>query len=210
MTDIEVRPEAPGERAAVLDVVRRAFGAEDPAEGDGIATLVATMGAEAETLGTVSLVAVADGAVVGHVGLTRGWVDAPERLVAVPVLSPLSVLPERQGRGVGAALLEAAVAYAERTGAPLVVLEGAPALYARHGYVAADSIGLERPSDRIPRPACQVRLLTAYDASLTGRIVYPDVFWRFDAVGLRGESLAMVEAALADREAGAGRDGGTA
>ncbi|QIK66742.1 N-acetyltransferase [Nocardioides sp. HDW12B] len=210
MTELETRPEAPGEQAAVLDVVRRAFGAEDPAEGEAIAALVATMHAEAETLGAVSLVAVADGTVVGHVGLTRGWVDAPERLVAVPVLSPLSVLPERQGQGIGAALLEAAAAYADRTGAPLVVLEGAPDLYARHGYVAADSVGLERPSDRIPRPACQVRLLTAYDATLTGRIVYPDVFWRFDAVGLRGETLAMVEAALADREAGDGHDGGTA
>lgn len=90
------------------------------------------------------------------------------------------------------------------------MLEGAPGLYARHGYVAADSVGLERPSDRIPRPACQVRLLTAYDDSLTGRVVYPDVFWRFDAVGLRGATLAMVEAALADREPGDGRDGGPA
>ena len=210
MSEPEIRPEAPGEQDAVLDVVRQAFGAEDVAEGETVAALVAAMHAEAETLGTVSLVAVADGAVVGHVGLTRGWVDAPDRLVAVPVLSPLSVLPERQGQGIGSALLTAAASYADETGAPLIVLEGAPGLYARHGYVAADSLGLERPSDRIPRPACQVRPLTSYDDALTGRIVYPDVFWRFDAVGLRGETLAMVEAALADRATGAEAEGGTA
>lgn len=210
MSDLEIRPEGPGEQDAVLDVVRQAFGAEDAAEGENVAALVAAMHAEADALGTVSLVAVADGAVVGHVGLTRGWVDALDRLVAVPVLSPLSVLPERQGRGVGSALLTAAASYADETGAPLIVLEGAPGLYARHGYVAADSLGLQRPSDRIPGPACQVRPLTAYDDALTGRIVYPDVFWRFDAVGLRGETLAMVEAALADRATSARDDGGTA
>jgi putative acetyltransferase len=43
---------------------------------------------------------------------------------------------------------------------------------------------------RIPGAAFQVVLLAAYDAGVTGALVYPDVFWRHDAVGLRGEALA--------------------
>ena len=43
---------------------------------------------------------------------------------------------------------------------------------------------------RIPGPAFQVAVLE--DRGTTGRLVYPDVFWRHDAVGLRGEVLAQL------------------
>ena len=46
-----------------------------------------------------SLVAEADGRVVGHVGLSLAWVDARPALVDVLVLSPRSVLPAHPGRG---------------------------------------------------------------------------------------------------------------
>jgi putative acetyltransferase len=45
-------------------------------------------------------VAVQDGTVVGHVPATRGWLDAPHALVEVLVLSPLSVCPDWQRRGI--------------------------------------------------------------------------------------------------------------
>ena len=198
-----IRLETPADRDAALHVVRRAFGAADPEEARKVAALVEAMQAEAETLGYAGLVAVVDGVVVGHAGLTRGWVDAPVELVEIRVLSPLSVLPERQGGGVGTALLDAAADQAAAADAPVLLLEGDPGYYGRHGFVAAGSVGLLRPSDRIPEPACQVRLLPGHRPSLAGRLVYPDVFWRFDAVGLRGERLARVVAALRD-EGGAG------
>ncbi len=125
------------------------------------------------------------GDVVGHVALARGWLDADRRLVELLVLSPLSVRPDRQRRGIGQQLVEAAVAEAERVGSPLVLLEGDPTYYRRLGFEPADRHGLERPSVRIPAPACQVRLLSAHEPWMTGRLVYPDVFWRVDAVGLR-------------------------
>jgi putative acetyltransferase len=51
------------------------------------------------------LVAEDDGTVVGHVQLSRSWVDTRERLVDVLVLSPLPVHPDAQGRGLGTALV---------------------------------------------------------------------------------------------------------
>jgi putative acetyltransferase len=201
--DMTVRPETPGDRDASLHVVRRAFGAADPEEAAKVAALLEALHDEAATLAYTGLVAVVGDAVVGHAGLTRGWVDAVDELVEIRVLSPLAVLPEHQGVGVGAALLEAAADQAGAAGAPVLLLEGDPGYYGRHGYVAAGSVGLLRPSDRIPAAACQVRLLPGHHRSLTGRLVYPDVFWRFDAVGLRGEMLARVEEALRD-EGGAG------
>lgn len=133
-----------------------------------------------------SLVATLPEGVVGHVALSRGWLDAPERLVEVLVLSPLSVLPSHQRQGVGTALLEAAAEQADSLGAPAVFLEGDPTYYTgRAGFGPAVPVGFTAPSERIPDPAFQVRLLAAHEPWMRGRLVYPEAFWATDSVGLR-------------------------
>ena len=144
----------------------------------------------------VELLAEDDDGVQGYVALSRAWLDARERLVDVLVLSPLGVRPARQGGGVGTALLAAAVEAGGATGAPLVFLEGAPGFYGSRGWEPASAHALESPSARIPEPACQVVLLPGHEPWMTGRLVYPDVWWRLDLVGLRDPELAAVEAAL--------------
>ncbi len=47
MSEVEIRPEGPGEQGAVLDVVRHAFGAEDAAEAGCQADRATGTGAEA-------------------------------------------------------------------------------------------------------------------------------------------------------------------
>lgn len=124
--------------------------------------------------------------IVGHTMLTRCWVDAEDEALTIPVLSPLAVHPDHAGRGVGKALVAYALSQAESAGAFGVVLEGDPAYYGPLGFEAAEPWGLLRPSPRIPRPAFQWVRFRAHRPWMRGRVVYPDVFWRFDAVGLRG------------------------
>ncbi|MGL5929211.1 MAG: GNAT family N-acetyltransferase [Dermatophilaceae bacterium] len=178
---VVIREHRAGELEAVREVTRRAFGAD----GTHVADLVAALQADDAYTGR-SWVAESGGEVVGHTMLTRGWVDAPERLLTVPVLSPLSVAPTHQGRGLGGSLVQHALADAQARGEWGVVLEGAPAYYGRFGFVAAERHGLLRPSERIPRAAFQVVLFAAHEPWMRGRVVYPDRFWAFDAVGLRG------------------------
>ena len=183
---VNVGPAAPAETPAVLAVVRAAFGDE----GDVVAGLVRALLEESGTPAALRASLVArepGGAVAGHVALTRGWLDAERRLVEVLVLSPLSVRPDLQRRGIGRSLVEAAVAEAEQRGYPLVLLEGDPAYYGRLGFEPATRHDMTPPSVRIPGPACQVRLLPAYESWMTGALVYPDVFWRLDLVGLRSQ-----------------------
>ncbi|NHA66947.1 GNAT family N-acetyltransferase [Phycicoccus flavus] len=172
------------ERASVLDVVDRAFDADAPGEGARVRALTeALLGSDAHV--GLSLVAEQDGRVVGHTLLTRGWVDAPRRLVEVLVLSPLSVEPGFQGRGTGSALVRAALVAAEAAGAPAVFLEGSPGYYGRLGFGPGAAHGFGRPSVRIPEPAFQVALLATHEPWMTGALVYADPFWAHDCVGLR-------------------------
>ncbi len=85
--------------------------------------------------------------VVGHVGLSGAWVDARRELVGVWVLSPLSVVPERQGSGIGTALTAVAVETARGSGAPALFLEGSPAYYGARGFARADRFGFLPAAD---------------------------------------------------------------
>ena len=134
-----------------------------------------------------------DGAVVGHAQLNRSWVDARRALVDVLVLSPLSVDPGHQRRGIGTALLAAAVGAAEAVASPALFLEGSPAFYGARGFGPAGDHGFLRPSARIPGPAFQVALTDAHEEWMTGALVYCDAFWALDCVGLRDPLLAELE-----------------
>ena len=92
-----IRPQRPDDAPAVHALLLEAF-ADEPE----VAGLEAALDERADSTG---FVADAGGEVLGHVRLTRGWVDAPEALVPVLVLSPLSVRPDHHGQGIGRALV---------------------------------------------------------------------------------------------------------
>jgi putative acetyltransferase len=173
------RLERPEEEGEIRDVVRAAFGPEE-----GVERIVDDLRRSDAWVG-LSFVAEYEGRLVGHVSFTRSLLDAPNRLVEVLVLSPLSVRPARQGRGIGSALVRYALRELEERSEPLVFLEGSPAYYARFGFVPGTDLGFRRPSRRIPRAAFQVVRLPAYEEWMTGTLVYHRVWWDHDAVGLR-------------------------
>lgn len=189
--DAVIRPETPHDADAVRAVHLAAF-PDEPV----VADLPARLRERVAPLECLGVVAEVDGAVAGHVQLSHGWVDARERLVDIYVLAPLGIHPDHQRIGLGGALVRAALDAAAAAGVPYVVLEGDPGYYRRHGFVPGVELGLRRPSLRIPTPASQAVALPAREAWMTGTIVYAEVFWAHDAVGLRDPSLAEYEHAL--------------
>jgi putative acetyltransferase len=127
-----VREERPEDRDRSLEVERAAFG------GDVEAEIVAAVRDEA---GSFALVAEEHGTPVGHVQLSRAWVGAD----AVLALGPIAVVPDRQGHGIGRALMEAAAEEASRRGEIAVILLGDARLYPRFGYLPASDFGLRNP-----------------------------------------------------------------
>jgi putative acetyltransferase len=182
--DAVIRRQSPDDAAGVRAVIRDAF-----ATHPEVVDLEQALGARTDSAGYVALVGER---VVGQVRLTRGWVDAEPRLVEILVLSPLSVASDWQGRGFGRALLARAKHEAADAGAPAVFLEGDPAYYRPLGWLPASDLGVTPPSSRIPGPASLAVRLPAWEPWMRGRLVYPDTFWTFDCVGLRGDRLAQV------------------
>lgn len=133
----------------------------------------------------LSLVAEQHDTIVGSVTFTVGLLDAPARLVSVQILSPLAVTPALRRRGIGAALIKRGLEVLSAREVPAVFLEGDPGYYSQVGFVAATPLHFRKPSLRIPDEAFQVMTLPAYQPWMSGTLIYPDVFWRHDVVGLR-------------------------
>lgn len=126
-----------------------------------------------------ALVATDEGRVVGFVLVTDSVVTAadgrPGRAGRVATLSPLAVAPDRQGEGIGSALVEAVVARCAADSEPCVILEGDPRFYRRLGFEPAAPHGLALPLPEWASPeAGQVRVLAG--PVPTGRVTYADAF----------------------------------
>ena len=72
-------------------------------------------------------------------------------------LAPVAVLPPHQGRGIGTALIREALVGADARPEPFTLVVGAPALYARFGFVPGAAFGIHAPHD-VAGDAFQVRV----------------------------------------------------
>ncbi|MEM7470400.1 MAG: N-acetyltransferase [Pseudomonadota bacterium] len=178
---MQITVESQTDFDAIAQLHVAAFGADEP-----IPKLVASLRDLDAPLVTQGFVARDEnGEVSGHIMISHGWLDAPDRMRDIYVLSPLGVHPTRQGTGIGTALVAHAIKSAAQSPAPLLFLEGNPAFYGPRGFVAATSLGLRAPSLRIPEKAFQACCLPAYEPGLSGSLVYRDLWWALDCVGLR-------------------------
>jgi putative acetyltransferase len=83
---------------------------------------------------SVSLVAVADGMIMGHVAMSPVTISSGVRNWFG--LGPISVLPQRQRRGVGSLLMHEALRRLRESDAAGCVLLGDPRYYSRFGFKA--------------------------------------------------------------------------
>lgn len=113
-----IRPEARQDQDLISALLTQAFGGEDEAR------LVKNLRDQADL--SHSLVADAQGTIIGHVALSPIRAERPAF-----ALAPISVLPKAQGLGIGSALVRAAL---ELVPDAIVVVLGDPAYYTRFGF----------------------------------------------------------------------------
>lgn len=161
-----IRPAGPQDSDVIRMIYLAAF--ETPLEADLVEQLVADDDAE------ISLVAEEDGAVVGHILFSRMRVEADGRRVDALGLAPVAVIPERQRRGIGSALIEAGLREAEAAGAEIVFLVGEPEYYRRFGFDAATAKPFASP---YAGPYFQAKLLrNDFRLPESGRAEYAPAF----------------------------------
>lgn len=172
-----IRREKPSDISAISDVHAAAF-AVTPEGRNGPepreAKLVDELRAGPDWLEKLSLVAVVDGVVVGHVCCSRGRLDGGLSALG---LGPLGLLPEHQGRGGGKALMHAVLGAAVALDEPLVLLLGSPDYYRQFGFVRSTELGIQPPDESWGGNFMARRLLDS-GAGLSGRFSYTGAFDR--------------------------------
>jgi predicted N-acetyltransferase YhbS len=131
----DIRAERPGDLDAIRGVTTAAFAGAAHSSGTEAAIVDAVRKAGALT---ISLVAVEGQEIVGHVAFSAVTIDA--RPGAWFGLGPVSVRPDRQGAGIGTALIESGLARLRATGAEGCVVLGDPRYYARFGFLCEPAL----------------------------------------------------------------------
>jgi len=138
-----VRDEKTGDETVVREVIAEAF-KPVPYSGQTEAAIYDAL-REAGAM-IVSLVAEEDGEIVGHIAFSHVTIgDAGEGWLGV---GPVAVRPDKQGRGVGRALVEAGLARARSLGVAGAVLVGEPAFYGRFGFAGRPGLTHEGVPDQ--------------------------------------------------------------
>ena len=136
---IIVRAEKTEDREAIHRINEFAFG--QPSEANLVDAL------RANAIPFISLVAVVDDQVVGHISFSPVTVESDKGSFAAIGLAPMSVLPEYQNQGIGSTLVREGLAECKRRGHDIVVVLGHPNYYPRFGFVTASLKGLRSEYD---------------------------------------------------------------
>ena len=133
-SELTIRPEQPDDFDAIHQLVRDAFGR------DVEAVVVRKLRASAAYVPQLALVAIENGAVVGHIMITTlDYESDAGKRVGTTILAPLAVRPDRQKRGVGSLLSREALGCARAAGFRSMILVGHPTYYPRFGFRPAST-----------------------------------------------------------------------
>ena len=171
---LDIREADPSDEAAILALVCTAFG---EAEGGEIADLVVDLCRDPTAQPALSLVAVSDKQIVGHILFTKVRLEGPRPDTASSILCPLSVHPAQQNHGVGGRLIEEGLSRLRTDGTALVFVLGHPGYYPRFGFTPAGARGFEAPYPILPANA-EAWMVQALEpttlAEASGRVVCAD------------------------------------
>lgn len=132
---LTIRPETPEDIDFIRDVNEEAFGEKEEA------VLVEKL--RSRQAATLSLVAVCEGNIVGHILFSPVTIESANQSFTAVGLGPMAVLPLYQKRGIGSQLVRAGLEECRHLGHEIVVVLGHPDYYPRFGFVLARPKGID-------------------------------------------------------------------
>jgi len=143
-----IREEQTGDTKQIWIVNHRAFGRTEEAD------LVNKL--RQSCTNRISLVAVSNGQIGGHILFTPVTIQAKERIITGMGLAPMAVLPESQHQGIGSQLVKAGLQVVKKAKYPFVIVLGHPTYYPRFGFVPASRYGIKSEYENIPDEAFMI------------------------------------------------------
>lgn len=165
-----IRQEQPADYSMVYQIIKEAFAYAEHSNGKE-QDLVVRLRESKAFIPELSLVAVEDSRIVGHILFTKAFVNDVEVLA----LAPLSVLPEYQNRGIGLSLIKQGHIIALRLGYEYSVVLGHSKYYPKAGYVPASWYGIKAPFDVSDENFMAIKLINEAKG-IEGIIQYDEAF----------------------------------
>jgi putative acetyltransferase len=166
-----IRREQPDDLGVTRELHDAAFGVPAGEEHSLQTCILDALRADGDVLPDLTFVAALRGEVVGHVVCSRARMGEGPSVG----LGPVAVRPDRQGEGIGSALVAAVLVTADQQHEPSVVLLGDPGWYAHFGFepAAAHAVASPRPW---PDGHFQLKRLQAWRPGLAGPFRYAAAF----------------------------------
>ena len=126
--------------------------------------------------GLLSLVAVQDDQIVGHIMFSPVRIEG-QMTVDGMGLAPMAVLPELQHQGIGLRLVQAGIEILKSRSSPFIIVLGHPEYYPRFGFEPASHRGVRSQWEGVPDEAFMILVLNAEAMSgVQGVARYRDEF----------------------------------
>ena len=155
---LTVRLEIPGDVEPIRYVNEQAFGQNAEAE------LIDKL--RKRGVLTISLVAIQDGEIVGHILFSPVTVESEYSSFEAIALAPMAVLQAYQRKGIGSQMVRAGHEECRRLGHEIVVVLSHPDYYPRFGFVPAKQKGIDCEFE-VPEEAWMI--LELREGALAGR-----------------------------------------
>ena len=165
-----IRQEQFNDYDTVYLLVKTAFASATHSDGNEH-NLVSALRDSKSFIPELSLVAVCQEKIVGHILFTKATIGEK----TVLALAPLSILPPYQGQGIGQALMTEGHRIAQELGYEYSIVLGHPQYYPKAGYRPASLYGIKAPFD-VPDEYFMAIKLAPTAAPPNGIIKYDPAF----------------------------------
>ena len=174
--DVKLRQETTADYEAVFKIIEEAFKSEEYSDNTE-QFLVERLRNSKAFIPQLSIVAEADGIIVGHILLTNIQIKNDQESFESLALAPVSVKPSHQKLGIGGQLIKEAHRIAKELGYKSIVLLGHAEYYPKFGYQLCRNYGIKIPFDAPEENCLVVELIEDGLKGVNGMVEYAKEFY---------------------------------
>lgn len=168
--NIIIRQETEKDRMKVYNLIKDTFKQAEHSDGNEH-NLVERLRKSEAFIPELSLVAVADKKIIGHILFTKLKVGKTTQLA----LAPLTVTPLFQNQGIGSLLVKTGHKIAKEMGFEYSILLGSPKYYSRFGYKPSNEFNIICPFE-VAQEYFMAINLQGKNSPLNAKVEYPKEF----------------------------------